>query len=513
MCCIVLHLSVVWAPLALASDKLAGEIEPVIGAPRFTHAHWGLLVVDAKSEATIYEQNADKLFVPASTTKLFSVAAALDALGADYRFRTRVYRRGGVDVEGRLTGDLVLVASGDLTFGGRTTKSGEIAFTNHDHTYANGTTRGQLTEPDPLAGLDELARQVAAAGIRRVTGEIMVDDRLFDRAESTGSGPSKVTPIRVNDNLIDFVITPTEVGKPAQVDWRPRTIAVSVDAQIDTVSATQPIRVTIHSAPGDKVVSRGRIPIGHKPLVRVAEIADPSSFARSLFIEALKRAGVVAEASPITGNPTDRLPAAEVIPTMPKVGELVSPPFSEAARLILKVSHNLHASTLPLLVAVHHGKRTLADGLRLQRAFLMRAGVDVDDISFGGGAGGSRADYTTPRATVQLLRYMATRDDFAVFRRALPILGIDGTLADVLEGDSPARGKVQAKTGTLFWENTMNGRFLLTSKALAGYLTSAKNRELVFAIMVNHVHLDTADATSDIGRTLGRICEIIYLNE
>src|SRR5207248_3658938 len=141
-----------------------------------------------------------------------------------------------------------------------------------------------------------------------------------------------------------------------------------------------------------------------------------------------------------------------------------SPPLSESARLILKVSHNLHASTLPLIVAARKGKRTLDDGLHVQRDFLKHAGIDVETISFGGGAGGSRADYTTPRATVQLLRYMATRPDFAAYEAGLPVLGSDGTLHDAVAADSPARGKVRAKTGTLSWRDRRNGRTLLTSQ-------------------------------------------------
>jgi D-alanyl-D-alanine carboxypeptidase/D-alanyl-D-alanine-endopeptidase (penicillin-binding protein 4) len=262
-------------------------------------------------------------------------------------------------------------------------------------------------------------------------------------------------------------------------------------------------------APG-KVVVRGRVPEGRKPLVHVFEVQDAAAFARTLFIEALRRAGVVVDASPLTLNPADRLPASAAVGKLPRVALLTSPPFSESIRLVLKVSHNLHASTLPLLVAAKNGKRTLEEGMRLQRDFLARAGVDVDTISFGGGAGGSRADYTTARATVQLLRYMDRHKDCAAYRAALPILGVDGTLAAAVPPDSPARGKVKAKTGTLIWHNTMNDRFLLGSKAMAGYLTTAKGRTLAFAMFVNQAHLPRpSDAARD-GKVLGKLCEIVH---
>ena len=189
---------------------------------------------------------------------------------------------------------------------------------------------------------------------------------------------------------------------------------------------------------------------------------------------------------------------------------LVSPPFSESARLILKVSHNLHASTLPLLLAARQGKRTLDEGLHVQHDVLGRLGVDVDTISFGGGAGGSVADLVTPRATLQLLRHMSTRGDAQAYKDAMPILGVDGTLADAVGHDSPARGKVFAKTGTYFWDNTMNNRILLTSKALAGTMTTATNRHLAIALFVNNVHLEKAADTARVGKTLGKLCEVIY---
>ncbi len=493
-----------------ARNRWAADVEAVLQQSRYKHAHWGILVVDLESGNALYELNPDKLFVPASTTKLFSCACALDAFGPDYRFETPVVRRGEVRPDGTLQGDLILVASGDLTMGGRTLPDGRIAFANADHTYANGFANAEWTEPDPLAGLNDLARQIAAAGIRKVAGKVLIDDRLFEHAESTGSGPVRVTPIMVNDNLYDVRISPTQPGQPARIEARPVTELVSLDAQVLTVKKGEPIRLTLTSLPGNRFVVRGEIPEDDKPQLRVFEVEDPASFARALFIDALKRAGVAVEASPLLGNSPRDLPPREEALKLPRVAVLTSPPFREHLKLILKVSHNLHASTLPILVAVKHGKRSLEDGLRLQRDFLAKASVEADTISFGGGAGGSRADMVTPRAAVQLLRYMANRPDFPVYFEALPRLGVDGTLAATVKAESPARDKVQAKTGTLLWRNTMNDRFLLTSKALAGYLTTRSGRKLVFAMFVNNTHIDQIADSRIEGETLGRLCEVFH---
>lgn len=497
------------AASSAAEEKLSPQIDQVINGPRFKQAHWGILVVDLKSGEVIYEHDADKLFAPASTTKLYSVATALDQLGADFRFRTPIYQRGTVDAKGRLDGDLILVASGDPTLGGRTNERGEIEFTDHDHTYANSNARTELTPTDPLAGLDELARQVAASGIKAVAGEVIIDARLFDDAVSTGSGPSRITPILVNDNVIDVLIRPSAEGSPAQVDWRPRTGMLVLDAKVDTKKPGAPVKIEMNHEPGVLRV-RGQVGAGSDSVIRVHEVDEPVDWARGLLIEALARAGIDVKAQPREKNRSALLPNPNEYDDLKRIALLVSPPFAENARLILKVSHNLHASTLPLLVAARQGKRTLTDGLRIEHAFLKKAGVAVDQISFAGAAGGANADFTSPRATVALLRYMASRPDFATYERALPILGIDGTLADAVDRHSPARGKAQAKTGTLYWYNVLKDRYLLTSKALAGYLTAKSGRRLAFCFLVNGVHLKQLEERNKIGKTLGQLAELVF---
>ncbi|HWB08898.1 MAG TPA: D-alanyl-D-alanine carboxypeptidase/D-alanyl-D-alanine-endopeptidase [Pirellulales bacterium] len=502
-CCVLLLLS----PSSQAGEPLARQVEAFVDEGPHKNGQWGWLIADLESGETLFERSPDRLFAPASVTKLYSVAAAMDELGADYRFETPIYARGQVNSDGLLEGDLILVASGDPTLGGRTGSNGEIAFTNSDHIYGEGA---ELTTPDPLAGLNELALAVRTAGIHRLQGDVLIDDRLFEHARGTGSGPALLTPIVINDNLIDITITPATAGSAARVVCRPDTASLNVDTQVQTVSAHEATRVAIESPDDRALVISGQIAVGRKPLVRTHEVADPASFARSLMIEALRRADVTVEASPLGRNNAGRLPAREQYAGLRRVAQLTSPPFSESARLILKVSHNLHASMLPLLIAAKHGQSTLSEGLKRQREFLVRSGVDADSISFGGAAGGDLADYVTPRATVALLRYMAKRDDFPVFERALPVLGQDGTLARAVPPESAARGKVLAKTGTLFWHNRMNGGSILTSKALAGYMTTAGGKRLAFALFVNNLPTKNGDDRDQVGKALGRLCEIIY---
>lgn len=500
----------------VATGELASRIQAVTNAPDYKHGRWGILVVEAETGRVVYEKNPDMMCIPASTTKLYSCSSALHHLGPDYKFETPVYRRGTV-TDKTLNGDLIFVAKGDLTLGGRTLPDGTMAFADSDHTYADAvSTTAAVTPTEPLAGLIDLAKQVKAAGIERVTGDVLVDDRLFDRDRSSGSGPTMVTPILVNDNVIDVVVAPGDApGKPALVATRPETAFVQLDARVQTVQSggpfvdLTPANQSIGGTPGARIVVRGRIAVNAKPVVRIHPVADPAAFARALFIETLRREGVTVEASPL-GDVRSNLPDRDGYDRLERVAVFTSPPLSEAIKVTLKVSHNLYASTLPLIVAAKFGERRLADGLRREGSFLKEIGVDVNAVSFAGGAGGATADSTTARATVQLLQALAKLPEYRALDAGLPVLGIDGTLATAVGADSPARGKVRAKTGTLSYGDALNGRSILRSKALAGTMVTAKGKPLVFAMFINDVPLPRGVQPAREGRTLGKLCEIIY---
>ena len=251
------------------------------------------------------------------------------------------------------------------------------------------------------------------------------------------------------------------------------------------------------------------MPAGSKPQVRICPVEDPASFARALFIEALRREGVSVKAG-IHQAATAELPEKTSYKDLTRVAVLKSPPLSEMVKVTLKVSHNLYASTLPLLVAAKYGKRTLPEGLHQERRLLSDLGVDVEAVSLESGAGGGDADRVTPRTTVQLLRGMAKRPDWAAYKAALPVLGVDGTLVDVVDPNSPARGKVLAKTGTFGDGDLLNGRLLLRAKSLAGVMTTAGGRNLTFAVFLNDVPLPPGGDPAREGRVIGRLCEILY---
>lgn len=486
------------------TGNLSAVIQKFTSAPEYRHASWGIAVADQKTGEVLYSQNADKLFAPASTTKLFSSAAALMDIGPAFRFVTPVYL---VPSDGAAT--LVLRAVGDPNLSGRIDANGHLAFTNEDHIYAGFDEHASVTPTDPLSGLDDLAKQVREAGISRVA-DVVIDDRFFDVAEGSGSGPSRITPVVVNDNILDVMVAPTTVGSPAKVEIRPKTSYARWDISVQTVEAHGKTQLSVEEVAPHAFAVRGQIAAGHLPVLGIALVNDPAQFARTLLIERLQAQGVTVDASALAEVNPGKLPSISDYDHLQVVARHTSPPFSETLKVILKTSHNLSAGMLPLLIATHHHERNHQQGMLWEGKLLKQLGMDTGGVSFTGPIGGGRSDFVTPSAVVSLLRAMSQRSDFAIYRDSLPVLGVDGTLAESVPASSPVRGHVSAKTGTLLWENALNGEFLLLSKALSGYMTAHSGRELIVALYVNNVPIATPSDTRTQGNALGRLCELIY---
>src|SRR5258708_16510795 len=204
----VLHLvflsTLLIAKVSAQSDtSLSQRIQKVISRPEFAHANFGIEFYSLDTGKVVYALNADKLFVPASTTKILTEGALLATLGADYRFHTRVYRTGPIDNHGTLKGDLVLVASGNPNLSNRIQPDGTLAFVDEDHSYA-----GPALPGDPLLVIKQLAKDVAAKGIHKIEGRVLIDTTLFPDGPREGGTNVVMSSIMVNDNVIDLIGSP-----------------------------------------------------------------------------------------------------------------------------------------------------------------------------------------------------------------------------------------------------------------------------------------------------------------
>lgn len=489
------------------SSSFESNLSTITSAPRYTHASWGIIIVDPATGTTLYESNADQMYVPGSTTKLFSSAGVLETLGPDYRFRTPVYAMGSVDGSGKLNGNLVLVASGDPNMGGRTLPDGTIAYTNMDHGDANALQGALLTQTNPVAGLDDLASQVNAAGITEVS-DVAIDDRLF---ETTDLGKTFViSPISINDDQIDITLSPAAPGSAPSLEMRPQTAAYRLVNKVTTGPAGNPLEISVTEVPKGTIIVQGTIAADAGPVNQTCPIKTPAAFARTLFIEALSRQGIRVVAAATGDNPSAKLPAPAAYTGARKVAELTSPPLSEDVKLTLKVSQNLHADTYISLIAAASNKTGFYDGMQEEGKILKSLGLDTRGVSLGDGEGGAIEDRISPRSAAELLTLMAKRPYAEKYVNALPILGVDGSLATSCSSDSPARGNVYAKTGTTGTYDPLNNRGILLAKSLAGYVDTSHGKRLVFAIYVNNVPFENVDDMMAAGNDLGSIAGAIY---
>jgi N-acyl-D-amino-acid deacylase len=501
-------------------SALAARIREITSRPEYKHAAFGIEVYSLDNDKVLYALNGQQLFTPASTTKLLTEGTALELLGADYRFHTRVYRTGAIAPDGTLNGDLILVASGDPNLSGRIQPDGTLAFQNEDHSY-DASPDTKAVSGDPLLVIRELAAQVGAKGIQRVAGRVLVDASLFPEGGHEDGTQAVISPICVNDNIVDVTVSPGPTdGAPVTVTVSPATAYATFVNQAVTGPANskpniQPPNETANLDGSYTVTITGTFPLGKSPILYSYDVPVPSRFAQVAFAGALREKGIAATVPP-PSEKIDFAAAAASYTAENVVAEHISPPLAEDVKVTLKVSQNLHASMTPFILGealAHKTKDADQAGFDLEREFLTKAGLDLTGASQGDGAGGAQSAYFTPDFMVHYLAFMSRRKDFSIFENALPILGRDGTLWNI-QVSSPAAGHVFAKTGTFDAFDNLNRKLMLTGKGLAGYTTTPGGRHLAFAIYVNRVSLpsDDPDAPQKIaGQAMGEIANAIYL--
>jgi D-alanyl-D-alanine carboxypeptidase/D-alanyl-D-alanine-endopeptidase (penicillin-binding protein 4) len=477
------------------ATSLPESIDRLLGlSPAARTAFWGIQVVDLATGKTIYELNPDRFFVPASNTKLFTTALALSRLGPGYTFQTRVLAAAPPDAEGRLRGPLRLVGGGDPNLSARAIP------------YQMGPITG-----DPLAAIDELARQIAARGVRRVAGDIIGDDTWYvwqpyavgwglDDPESDDGPP--ISALTVNDNTFTLSVRPgAREGDLAVLKVDPPIEFYRIDNRVRTVLAATERGVRYSRIPGSLDIHLwGEVPLRGRTPEFPMSIEDPARYAALALRRALEDRGI-----PVEGAATSEHAYPSEIPDLlqgpapePPAGvelaRLVSAPLIEDLRVTDKVSQNLHAELA--LRAVARARRNIGSfeaGFEELKAFLAEAGIAPESYNFRDGSGLARLNLVTPGAVIKLLRHMYAGPHREAWVSMLPIGGRDGTLSNRF-GDSPAAGRVYAKTGSLTHVS-----------ALSGYIRRNDGSWVAFSILVNNFNSRTAEVRG----VMDRICNLI----
>lgn len=460
--------------------ELQARISEVLRKRELAPAMVGIKVSSLETGRVLFEENADKLLRPASNMKLYTIAAALDRLSPDYRFVTSVFAAVKPNGDGTVKGDLIIYGRGDPSLAAR--------FNNGDY----------------FRGLNDLAGRIAAAGVKQVKGDLVGDESYFSGARY-GSGwewedlqwwyGAEVSALTVNDNALDLFVKPApEVGKPAVITTGPPDPLLKISNRVTTAARGGRRDLTVERDLGQNTMTvSGRIAVDDKGYTAGVGIADPAQLFVYLLRDALVRKGVT-----VTGRSrtVDARSGASIVPKQGfapmsggsggsapvEIATLQSPPLSLIAAQTLKPSQNLYTElmlrTLGTVISPESSTATSGTsegmGLEVVKSFLKDAGLNPNSLVLSDGSGLSRNDMITAAATLQLLTYMQRHRYASVFRDALPIAGVDGTLRNRFKG-TPAENNLRAKTGSLS-----------SAASLSGYVTTAAGENLVFSIMVNN---------------------------
>ena len=530
----LLVLSCVALPAA-AQTPFCDQLRAMTVSPEVAGAHWGVMVTTLDG-AQLCGINEAQLFRPASNNKLFTGAAALALLGADKHFETRVEAVGEVSA-GVLHGSLELVGGGDANFGA------------HDVPYLSPAQRPKNPQPEPatIADIEELADKVVASGLRRIEGDVVGNDGYFawepyppDWAADDllwGYG-APVSALTVHDNEVVYSVSPG--AKPAGraiVSAGPDLPYYTLNANVfvGSFSGGCDDRLGYQRAAGSRLLQVfGDTKPEAQPCRQAIAIEDPAEYAALALKQALERRGVtvtgLAKAKHaemhrvgpiIRDEPSVKLMLLRTVLSTPyeasrhgfecQVDPIVSdqpdarrtllavhesPHLADDLTYTFKVSQNLHAEILLRnLGAAFDCEHTQSAGAAVVKEYMLHAGLDPKDFKLYDGSGLSGHDLVTPRALAKLLVYVAGQPWFATYKAALPVAGVDGSLGGrFASADSPLKGKIFAKTGSLS-----------ETRALSGYVVAASGRTLVFSILVDdHLPGTPVDRT-----TMDRIVELI----
>src|SRR5437868_9753902 len=351
---------------AISQKVIEKRIATILSQSELTRGFWGVEVVSLSSGKTLYAQNADKLFTPASNTKLFTTAAALALIGPDYNFRTTVETNGTLDKHGRLIGDLVLVGRGDPNLWGR------------ELPHLLRTERNE----HPVHVLEQLADELVHKGVKYVDGDLIADDSYF-AFERYGDGWSQddlvwadgapVSALTINDNVVFVNILPgAHPGDKAFVSLTPFADYYTIDNRLMTMPAGTARKLYINREPGSTQLTLwGSIAADDPGANEGLAIEDPAQFAANLFRHLLSVRGIavygkertrhteLASLSTFTSTVIASRGGDEHSLTSPAgalvLAEYQSAPLSDDIRVINKVSQNLHAEILLRLLGREKG--------------------------------------------------------------------------------------------------------------------------------------------------------------
>ncbi len=463
---------------ATNSSELGVKIDRAIDESKFATARWGVYASSLRDGRTLYARNADKPITPASNMKVYTTAVALDLLGADYRWRTSVHVAAAADANGTINGDIILYGRGAPDF--------------------SSETKGGRTD-----ALGQLADDLYDRGVRRVRGNVIGDESYF-RGEALGDGwlwndvqwyfGAEISALSINGNATTLTVTPaSKAGDALNIKFDIPTDFFQVRNDANTLERGTPTSLGITRGLSDNEFRIwGDFPAGGRGFSARLAAHRPALWAATLFRDALRKRGIVVEGEARMRDARANLDARFDPQSAVELSSIKSRTLGEIVRSTNKESINLYAELILRTLGKERGAlapdgdpqrmRMRGDdeaGAAVVHMWIERAGISTAGLSLHDGSGLSRLDLVTPEVTARLLAAIALTPSAGIFRDSLPVAGRDGTLGGRLRN---VAGRIQAKTGTLTYNNS-----------LSGYVVTDDGEMLAFSIICNN---ETAEGSS-----------------
>lgn len=435
---------------ASSQSQFEKSVEQFVNQVEYKNASIGIAVRDLESGKIVFDKNAEKLLIPASTMKLITSASALEILGANYRFETKLGYIGETEKNNKLNGDLVLIGGADPTLGSEYFQEFYYNF------------------------LDIWAQKIKAAGIENVNGDLILDASIYDNEKVPatwiwedignyyGAGANAFT---LYDNLFRITFnSPRKAGKSTKiVSTYPKIEGLKITNEVLSADNNSDNAYVFGSPLDKKRTIRGTIPRNRKAFTIKAAIHQPEEILADEFLKYLAKNGVF-----ISGK--IRFEKVE-----PKDFKTVfiqeSPTLAEIAKVLNYESVNLFAEHFLKQIAVEkNGVGNREAGIQIVKDFWPSQGVSSEVIFMEDGSGLSHFNAVSPKYFTEILAEMYKNESFV---NSLPGAG-KGTLSRFDKNLFPQK-TLQAKSGSM-----------TRVRCYSGYLKCDSGKEVAFSIMINH---------------------------
>ncbi len=459
---------------------LNSEIKRIKADKELKNAGIGFYAVDMSTGETIGQINKELALSPASTQKLITCATALDVLGANYRFTTKLEYSGRIDtIEKILHGDIMIRGGGDPTLGSKYFK-----------------------KSSPSQFLHIWADAVKKAGIEKITGRVIADARIYgydivpptwsweDMGNYFGAGACGLT---VYDNFYTlYYKTSSKIGGKTKIlKIEPQIPGLIIQNNVTSDNIRSDLSY-IFGAPYTYLrYINGRLPRGRSEYKVKGSLPDPAYFT-ALELEKILKLYNIKTDKPATTFRMDFEATKKDTIKCKLLHTTYSPKLKDIAEKTNFRSVNLYAEHL----LNHIGFKKKGEGRTKPasdyiESFWAARGMNTGGLSVNDGSGLSRYNTVTAKQLVFILKYMKTKSkNTDVFCESIPLVGKEGTVKYMCKGTS-AQNNMRAKSGSI-----------RNVRAYAGYVKSKSGREIAFAIMLNNFNCSSSKARKKIEKIL-----------